>query len=140
MLPMALRWESVCVDAQDPVRLARFWAEVLGWAVTEEDPDEACVEPEGATPTDGPCLLFLKVPETKERKNRLHIDLRPDDQAAEVSRVEALGATRADVGQEGTESWVVLADPEGNEFCVLRALTGDELGEAAGASAAAAPV
>ncbi|MGZ6798077.1 MAG: VOC family protein, partial [Nocardioidaceae bacterium] len=62
-----------------------------------------------------------KVPEQKAVKNRLHIDLRPQNQAAEVARLEALGATRVDIGQ-GETTWVVLADPDGNEFCVLRAL------------------
>ena len=69
-----------------------------------------------------PDLLFLKVPEAKSLKNRLHIDLRPDDQQAEVSRLEALGAVRVSVGQTAEVTWVVLADPEGNEFCVLRPL------------------
>ena len=69
------------------------------------------------------------MPEQKSVKNRLHIDLRPDDQAAEVARIEALGATRVAVGQGGDVSWVVLADPEGNEFCVLRALTREELAQ-----------
>jgi Glyoxalase-like domain len=69
----------------------------------------------------GPGLVFLTVPETKALKNRLHIDLAPasdDDQEAEVRRLESLGARRVDIGQ-GDVSWVVLADPEGNEFCVL---------------------
>lgn len=66
-------------------------------------------------------LLFLAVPETKSVKNRLHLDLAPGDQAREVERLVALGAVRTDVGQDGTEDWVVLADPEGNEFCVLSA-------------------
>gem|GEM_PF-1647219 len=65
-----------------------------------------------------PGILFLPVDEPKPAKNRLHIDLRPDDQAAEVERLIALGAKRVDIGQ-GDASWVVLADPEGNEFCVL---------------------
>jgi hypothetical protein len=69
-----------------------------------------------------PDLLFLEVPEAKSVKNRLHLDLRPDDQTAEVERVIALGARRVDVGQSGDVGWVVLADPEDNEFCVLRAL------------------
>jgi predicted enzyme related to lactoylglutathione lyase len=78
-----------------------------------------------------PDLLFLRVPEEKSVKNRLHIDLRPDDQAAEVARLEALGAVQVDVGQSAadTVTWVVLADPDGNEFCVLRALTPQELAE-----------
>jgi hypothetical protein len=67
------------------------------------------------------------VPESKTVKNRLHLDLRPDDQDAEVARFEELGARRVDVGQSGEETWVVMADPEGNEFCILRALTPEEL-------------
>jgi hypothetical protein len=67
------------------------------------------------------------VPERKTVKNRLHLDLRPDDQAAEVARLEALGARRTSVGQDAGVTWVVLADPDGNEFCVLRALTTEEL-------------
>jgi hypothetical protein len=64
-------------------------------------------------------LLFLEVPEAKAGKNRLHLDLSPDDQAAEVERIRDLGAMPVSVGQSGDEDWVVLADPEGNEFCVL---------------------
>jgi hypothetical protein len=71
----------------------------------------------------------LRVPEGKQSKNRLHLDLRPDDQQAEVERVLGLGAQRASVGQSDEVSWVVLADPEGNEFCILRALTSEELAE-----------
>jgi hypothetical protein len=63
----------------------------------------------------------VRVPDLKSAKNRMHLDLRPDDQAAEVERAIALGATRSQIGQSGEESWVVLADPEGNEFCILRA-------------------
>ncbi len=79
--------------------------------------------PEG-TKEDGvvPDLVFLKVPEDKRVKNRLHLDLRPVDQAAEVDRLMSLGAHRVFVGQGDDASWVVLADPEGNEFCVLRVL------------------
>ena len=79
------------------------------------------LEPPEGSKEDGvsPDLLFLKVPEPKRDKVRLHIDLRPEDQAAEVARAEAMGATRVDIGQ-GEPTWVVLADPEGNEFCILR--------------------
>ncbi len=69
------------------------------------------------------------MPEEKTTKNRLHIDLRPDDQAAEVARLERLGARRVSVGQAADVSWVGLADPDGNELCVLRALTAEELAE-----------
>jgi predicted enzyme related to lactoylglutathione lyase len=125
----ALRWQCVCVDTTDPGRLAPFWQEALGWRRTYDTPDEVALEPPEGSPEDGvaPDLLFLRVPEEKAGKNRLHIDLRPQDQAAEVTRLEALGATRAAVGQGDDVSWVVLADPDGNEFCVLRALTAEEL-------------
>ena len=123
---MTIRWQCVCVDANDPDRLASFWAEALGWRRTHEEPDEVVLEPPAGSPEDGvaPDLLFLRVPETKQAKNRLHLDLRPDDQAAEVARLEALGARRVSVGQGDEVSWVVLADPEGNELCVLRPLGG----------------
>jgi hypothetical protein len=74
-----------------------------------------------------PDLLFLRVPEEKAGKNRLHLDLRPGDQAAEVARLQGLGAVLADVGQGAEISWVVMADPDGNEFDVLRPLTPAEL-------------
>ena len=89
--------------------------------------------PEGS-PEAGvaPDLLFLQVPEEKSGRSRLHLDLRPVDQAAEVARLEGLGARRGDVGQGPEVSWVVLADPDGNEFCVLRAFRPAELAEMAG--------
>ena len=126
---MSIRWQCVCVDSVDPAGLATFWAEVLGWRKTYEDPDEVVLEPPAGSPEDGasPDLLFGRVPDEKAGKNRLHIDLRPDDQEAEVARIEGLGARRTDVGQSADVTWVVLADPEGNEFCVLRALTPAEL-------------
>ncbi|MFG2780448.1 VOC family protein [Streptomyces prunicolor] len=113
---MTLEWEQVVVDAADPVTLGRWWAEALGWVVVGEETDEFEIRPE---PERLPGLLFVPVPEGKTVKNRLHLDFRPDDQEAEVIRLLALGARTADVGQ-GEESWVVLMDPEGNEFCVLR--------------------
>jgi hypothetical protein len=112
---MDLNWEQVVVDAADPVALGRWWAEALGWVVVNDAPEEYEIRPE---PDRVPGLLFTPVPEAKTVKNRLHLDFRPVDQAAEVSRLLALGARHADVGQ-GDESWVVLMDPEGNEFCVL---------------------
>jgi hypothetical protein len=128
---MTIRFQAICVDAADPIPLGHWWAGVLGWRVTYETDDELVLEPPAGSPADGVAadLLFLKVPEAKSIKNRLHIDLRPDDQAVEVARVEALGAVRVDVGQGDDKSWVVLADPEGNEFCILRALTPEELAE-----------
>jgi hypothetical protein len=127
---MALRWQSILVDSVDPAPLAHWWAELLGWRITFEDEEEIVLEPPAGSPEDGvsPDILFLRVPEPKTVKNRLHIDLRPiEDQAAEVARAEALGATRIDIGQGDDKTWVVLADPEGNEFCILRVLTPDEL-------------
>ena len=120
----AVRIQCVCVDAEDPRRAASFWQQALGWRLTDESDDEVSLEPPADSPEAGvvPDLLFLRVPEGKSVKNRLHIDLRPADQAAEVARLEGLGAIRADIGQGDSVSWVVMADPEGNEFCVLRAL------------------
>ena len=120
---MSLAIQCIDVDPRDPMALAGFWQEALGWRRPYESPDEVVLEPPEGSPQDGvaPDLLFLRVPEDKTVKNRLHLDLRPDDQAAEVERLVGLGATRVDLGQ-GEASWVVLADPEGNEFCVLRAL------------------
>jgi hypothetical protein len=125
---MSLRWQCICVDAIDPVALGRWWAELLQWRITDDAEDEVVLEPPAGSPQDGvsPDLLFLRVPETKAVKNRLHLDLRPNDQAAEVARAQALGATRVDVGQGSDSTWVVLADPEGNEFCILRALTPED--------------
>ena len=74
-----------------------------------------------------PDLVFLLVPDDRVAKNRVHLDLRPSDQYAEVERLIGLGASHVDVGQSSEVTWVVLADPEGNEFCVLRALTDEEL-------------
>ena len=126
---MSLRWQCVCVDSTDPRRVAPFWEAALGWRRTYDTEDEVVLEPPAGSPEDGvaPDLLFLKVPEDKSTKNRLHIDLRPEDQAAEVARLESLGARRIDIGQGMDVSWVVLADPDGNELCVLRALTPEEL-------------
>jgi hypothetical protein len=112
---MGLEWEQTNVDARDPVALGRWWQEALGWVVVNDDPDEFEIRP---APDRLPGLLFVRVPEPKTVKNRLHLDFRPVDQAIEVERMLGLGASRADVGQ-GDQSWAVLADPEGNEFCIL---------------------
>jgi predicted enzyme related to lactoylglutathione lyase len=125
---MGIRIQCLCVDAEDPATIASFWQSALGWRRTFEKEDEVVLEPPAGSPEDGvaPDLLFLRVPEGKAAKNRLHLDLRPEDQAAEVARLEALGARQVSVGQ-GDVSWVVMADPEGNEFDVLRPLTAEEL-------------
>ncbi|MGQ0846971.1 MAG: VOC family protein [Sporichthyaceae bacterium] len=112
----SLEWEQVVVDAGDPVALGRWWAAALGWVVVDDDPEEFEIRP---APDLVPGLLFARVPEAKQSKNRLHLDFRPLDRDTEVSRLLELGATLADVGQ-GEATWVTLADPEGNEFCVLR--------------------
>ena len=116
---MSLEWEQVMVDSADPEALGRWWAEALGWVVVNDAPDEFEIRP---APDRTPGLLFTSVPEHKTIKNRLHLDFRPDDQKAEVARLLALGARHADIGQ-GEQPWVTLADPEGNEFCVLGAFT-----------------
>ena len=123
---MALRLQCITVDAQDPLALAQFWAEALGWKIGEDINEiEVWIERELGDPqnTGFPDILFLKNSTPKNGKNRLHLDLRPDDQSAEVARLEKLGAKQIDIGQsaEPTCTWVVMADPEGNEFCVLSA-------------------
>jgi Glyoxalase-like domain len=131
---MSLRWYSVVVDCHDVAAQARWWAGVLDWKIFYEADDEVVILPRHftgellrSTPWEqiGPGLIFVPVPEDKTVKNRLHLDLAPqldDDQEAMVKSLIARGATRADVGQNEDEvTWVVLADPEGNEFCVLSA-------------------
>ncbi len=127
---MSLRIQALDIDTRDPRAIASFWEAALGWRRTFEEADEVVLEPPAGSPEDGvaPDLLFLRVPEDKPpHKNRLHLDLRPDgDQLAEVARLEGLGAKRVSVGQGDDVSWVVMADPDGNEFCVLRVLTAEE--------------
>ncbi len=113
---MSLEWEQVVVEARDPALLGRWWREALGWVIVNDDPGEFEIRP---TADRVPGLLFLPVGGHKRAKNRLHLDFRPDDQEIEVERLTALGATPVDIGQ-GDVPWVVLSDPEGNEFCVLR--------------------
>jgi hypothetical protein len=126
---VSLRIQCLTIDSHDPKRLATFWAEVLGWRLTYDEADEVVLEPpEGSAECDVcPDLLFIRVSDDKTVKNRLHLDLRPADQDIEIERVLGLGASRVDIGQDGSESWTVLADPEGNEFCILRALSPEEL-------------
>jgi predicted enzyme related to lactoylglutathione lyase len=114
---MTSRLKTIALDARDPAALAPFWSAVLGWPAgeVEDDGEVALRAPDGT----GPYLLLLPVPESKTIKNRMHLDLDTDDQDAEVDRLLGLGATRVDIGQ-GEQTWVVLADPEGNEFCILR--------------------
>jgi hypothetical protein len=124
---MDLVISNLSIDCAEPRELASWWAEALGWHIVD-DPDanaNADDDEVGIVPSDGreAGLLFLRVPETKSAKNRLHLDVRPlhgSDQRTELQRLLAMGARRVDVGQGSEVSWVVLADPEGNELCLLR--------------------
>ena len=118
---MSIRIQCVVVDSQNPRLLAEFWSKVLDWRITYEDDEEYVIEPQEDDPASGttPDILFGRLDEKKTVKNRWHFDLRPsDDQAAEVSRLMKLGARQVNIGQTGDEGWIVMADPEGNEFCV----------------------
>jgi predicted enzyme related to lactoylglutathione lyase len=115
---MPSRIAVVAIDAVQPHLIAGFWCSVLGWQVVEEDAEVISIAPsDGAWPT----IDVLAVPERKTVKNRLHFDLRADGVATsqELERLLSLGARRVDVGQQPDVSWVVLSDPEGNEFCLL---------------------
>ncbi|GAB3620850.1 VOC family protein [Glutamicibacter endophyticus] len=123
---MTSKLTEVAIDCMEPQKLADFWCQVLGYVVVDASDDVISIGPsEGREPRDlaGPaaCLLtFARVAESKVVKNRLHLDVNPVGctQDEEVRRLQALGARRVDVGQ-GQVPWVVLGDPEGNEFCVL---------------------
>jgi hypothetical protein len=118
---MTLRLWSIVVDARNPATLGHWWADILGWKVFYEADDEVVV----TTPDErNPGIAFVKSDDAKVGKNRLHLDFAPGDRDAEVARLERLGARRADIGQTGDETWIVLLDPEGNEFCVLSAREG----------------
>ncbi|MEV8515756.1 VOC family protein [Dactylosporangium sp. NPDC051484] len=114
---MGSRWYALIVDAVDPQRLARWWAEVLDHRVESVSPQEVVIGPaiEGH-----PRIVFVRHDRELQTKNRLHLDLRPDDLDAELERLVNMGARHVDVGQPDDAAWVVLADPEGNEFCVIR--------------------
>jgi len=118
-----IRLVHLVLDAADPSRLARFWAAALGWEAVADEDGVANVWPLGFRYPDPAALplVILPVPEAKSGKNRVHLDLATESvahQKAEVERLLGLGAVHADIGQ-GDVPWVVLADPEGNEFCVL---------------------
>ncbi len=127
---MTSRFTELVLDCHDPERLAAFWCAALDFTVIERS--EGKVEIGSWEPTVEevrarqmpPTMVFVRVPEGKVAKNRLHLDVSPIDGNTdqEVTRLLALGATRADVGQGADRGWVVMADPEGNEFCVLRSL------------------
>ena len=123
---MGARFTELVIDCRDPNRVAEFWAAVLGYEVIDRGPhgeveiglpNRARGDPAGA-----PTLVFVPVPEHKTVKNRIHIDVNPTetDQSNELRRLMRLGARRVDVGQSQDVTWVVLADVEDNEFCLLR--------------------
>jgi hypothetical protein len=114
----AIRFYEIVIDCSDPLNLAPFWAQALSYEIDELEADVASIE----HPTDdGPAICFQRVPESKQGKNRVHFDLNVDENDFEgaVDRLIALGARQVDVGQGADRSWVVLADPEGNEFCIV---------------------
>jgi predicted enzyme related to lactoylglutathione lyase len=120
---MPTRLVHLVADANEPARLARFWAALLGWEIADETPEEIDVWPAGYTYPDPAAvpIVFVPVPEKKTGKNRVHLDLASGSaahQAELVSRARDLGGGPVDIGQ-GEVPWVVMADPEGNEFCVL---------------------
>ena len=119
---MPLTLHHVVVDTHDLPALARFWAAALDWKILSEREREIVIGPDENAPVG---MCFMPVADVKTVKNRLHLDLTTGaaDREAEIGRLLALGARRVDVGQTGQESWTVLADPEGNEFCVIRPKT-----------------
>jgi predicted enzyme related to lactoylglutathione lyase len=116
---MPLAVHHIVVDARDLPAQGEFWAQVLRWRVLSVREREVVIGPDENAPVG---MCFMPVLEPKASKNRLHLDLTTgaEDREAEIARIIDLGARRVDIGQTGTESWVVLADPEGNEFCVVR--------------------
>jgi predicted enzyme related to lactoylglutathione lyase len=116
---MPVRLHHIVVDAHDLPALARFWTQALGWRVLSERDQEIVIGPDVTAPVG---ICFMPVTDAKTVKNRVHLDLTTSaaDRDAEIERLLALGARRVDIGQTGQESWTVLADPEGNEFCVVR--------------------
>jgi predicted enzyme related to lactoylglutathione lyase len=116
---MPLRLHHIVIDTHDLPGLARFWTQALGWRVLSERDQEIVIGPDVTAPVG---ICFMPVTDAKTVKNRVHLDLTTSaaDRDAEIERLLAIGARRVDIGQTGQESWTVLADPEGNEFCVVR--------------------
>jgi predicted enzyme related to lactoylglutathione lyase len=119
--PVASRMTELVLDCHDADLLAAFWCEVLGWVVTDRNENEVEIAPPDSASYAGPTMVLGRGADPKVEKLRLHIDLRPTDgdHAAELERLLAAGAVRADIGQGEDVRWAVLADPEGNEFCLL---------------------
>jgi catechol 2,3-dioxygenase-like lactoylglutathione lyase family enzyme len=116
---MPVRLHHIVIDTHDLPGLARFWTRALDWEVLSEREREIVIGPDVNAPVG---ICFMPVTDAKTFKNRVHVDLTTSaaDRYQEIERLLALGARRVDVGQSGEESWTVLADPEGNEFCVVR--------------------
>ena len=112
--PAVTGLSAIAVDCADPPALAAWWQSVLGGRVEVDDDGDARLLADGVPPLD-----FLRVPEPKTVKDRLHLDLATSDLAAATEQVLALGATLAPDVHEGGERWVVLRDPEGNELCLI---------------------
>lgn len=117
-LGLSVRFDEIVVDCNDPAKLARFWAAALGYELVDDEPDLASIED---TISDGPTMTFQRVAETKNGKNRVHFDLTVTDDVFERAKqtLEQLGAHEVDIGQGEGRSWAVMADPEGNEFCLV---------------------
>ena len=115
---MPVRLHHIVVDAHDLPGLARFWTQALGWKVLSEREREIVIGTDENAPVG---MCFMPVTDPKTVKNRMHLDLTSSaqDREQEIERLLALGARHVDIGQ-GDVTWVVMADPEGNEFCVLR--------------------
>jgi catechol-2,3-dioxygenase len=122
VVTMAARITELVLDCHDTERLAAFWCEVLDYTVLDRDGDSVEIGPVAGPGGGQPTIVLSRSDDPRPAKLRLHIDLNPTDQEqdAELARLLAIGAWPADVGQTGEESWHVLADPEGNEFCLLR--------------------
>jgi predicted enzyme related to lactoylglutathione lyase len=116
---MPVRLHHIVIDAHDLPGLARFWAQALRWKILSERDREIVIGADDNAPAG---ICFMPVTDPKTVRNRVHLDLTSSaaDRDQEIGRLLALGARRADIGQTGAESWIVLADPEGNESCVVR--------------------
>jgi predicted enzyme related to lactoylglutathione lyase len=116
---MPVRLHHIVIDAFDLPKLARFWTQALGWKILSEREQEIVIGTDENAPVG---ICFMPVTDAKTVKNRVHLDLTSaaSDRLQEIDRLLGLGARRVDIGQTGAESWTVLADPEGNEFCVVR--------------------
>lgn len=119
---MACRISELVLNCHDPEKLARFWCEVLDYVVLDRDGDDIEIGPREGFGGPQPTIILSRTDEPKNGVLRLHFDVNATDrdQDAELERLLAAGARHVDIGQTGEESWYVLADPEGNEFCLLR--------------------